>query len=329
MTGMIDPFDYRVGLQKPATYLVPLEGPVRYRDSNGQLQRFYLSSDPTIRSAELDVRDELVLGMNSICYVTLQPMFRIPAYIAGRFNLLIRDVYRGLLVGTGPLVDTGFVGRLSIPLHNFTSNEYSLRAGDGFVYFEFTKLSWANGNQRQSGAPWLRSAIPVQPPFPGSKNLRRTIDDYLAQATGGLPAENAVGAEIRRLAGTSEAVARTMDAIASKTQFFTIAGVAGIVGLVIVTLAAVIAGWSVYLAAQQVVQAASADIHSAAGKTEDEMQKLKLESNASLEALQKRTVTAEQLHALQSQLDQARLAIQDLESRIPRAGVTPRPPAKP
>ena len=109
MTGMIEPFDL-VALQKPATYLVPLEGLVRYRDTKGQFQRFYLSSDPTVRNAELDVRSELILEQNSLCYVTLQPTFRMPAYIAGRFNLLIRDVYRGLLVGTGPLVDPGFVG---------------------------------------------------------------------------------------------------------------------------------------------------------------------------------------------------------------------------
>src|SRR6266481_659130 len=107
MTGMIEPFDI-TALQKPATYLVPLEGPVRYRDNSGRYHRFYLSTTP--RPEIADVRDSLTLQQNSLCYVTLQPVFRMPAYIAGRFNLLIRDVYRGLLVGTGPLVDPGFVG---------------------------------------------------------------------------------------------------------------------------------------------------------------------------------------------------------------------------
>jgi deoxycytidine triphosphate deaminase len=327
MTGMIEPFDL-AALQKPATYLVPLEGPVRYRDTKGQYQRFYLSSDPTVRNVELDVRSELILEQNSLCYVSLQPTFRMPAYIAGRFNLLIRDVYRGLLVGTGPLVDPGFMGRLSIPLHNFTSNEYPLMAGEGFVYFEFTKLSWTNGDQPRATASWLKPPIAVQPPFPGSKNARRTIDDYLSPATHGLPAENAVGTEIRRLSGTSEEIARMTETIAQRTQFFTVAGFAGIVGLVIVTLAAVITGWQVYLGAQQVVQAAKADTDNAAGKTADLLQRSKLEFNAALEALQKRTVTPEQVQALQSQLDQTRQAIRDLESRVPSAGGTPHSPAK-
>ena len=317
MTGMIDPFNL-AALEKPATYLATLEGLVRYRDSGGNLQRFYLSSDPTARNTELlDVRSELILEQNSICYVTLQPIFHMPTYIAGRFNLLIRDVYRGLLVGTGPLVDPGFVGRLSIPLHNFTSNEYSLRAGEGFVYFEFTKLSWRNGDQPHIGVGWLRPSIAVQPPFPGSKNLRRTIDDYLAQATGGLPAENAVSAEIRRLGETSKTIRR-------RTRIFTIVGVASVVALVIMALSAVIAGWQVYLAAQQVVQAAKADVDSMAGKTADQLQRLGSEFNA----LQRRTVTSEEVRALQSQLDQAKQAIQDLESgRVPPAGGKPHPPS--
>jgi deoxycytidine triphosphate deaminase len=318
MTGMIEPFDLGA-LQKPATYLVPLEGLVRYRDSKGEFQRFYLSSDPTVRNIQLDVRSELILEQNSLCYVTLKPTFRMPAYIAGRFNLLIRDVYRGLLVGTGPLVDPGFVGRLSIPLHNFTSNEYPLIAGQGFVYFEFTKLSWTNGDQPPPTETWLKLPIAVQPPFPGSKNARQTIDDYLVPATGGLPAENAVGAEIRRLSGTSEEIARTTETIARRTQFFTVAGLAGIVGLLFT-------GWQVYLGAQQVVQAARADVANAMGKTADLLQRSKLEFDAALEALQKRTVTPEQVNALQSQLDQTREAIRNLESRVPSAKGTPSTP---
>jgi hypothetical protein len=69
MTGMIEPFDLDA-LQKPATYLVPLEGLVRYRDSKGRFQRFYLSSDPEIRKIEPDVRSDLILEkLNHLRYV--------------------------------------------------------------------------------------------------------------------------------------------------------------------------------------------------------------------------------------------------------------------
>lgn len=67
--------------------------------------------------------------------------FRLPNYMAARFNLRIQNVHRGLLLGTGPIVDPGFCGHLLIPLHNLTSNRYSFRQGEGFTWFEFTKIT--------------------------------------------------------------------------------------------------------------------------------------------------------------------------------------------
>jgi deoxycytidine triphosphate deaminase len=317
MTGMLEPFDL-AALLKPATYLVPLEGHVRYRDSRGRSQRFYLSSDPLIKNTELNVRSDFLLEKNSICYVSLRPIFRIPVYLAGRFNLLIRDVYRGLLVGTGPLVDPGFVGRLSIPLHNFTSNEYLLTAGEGFVYFEFTKLSWTNGDRPLGPTTWLKPPVAVQPPFPGSKNLRRTIDDYLAQATGGLPAENAISAEIRLLGDTSSTIVQ-------RTRLFTVLGFVAVGSLVIMTFTAGIAGWQVYLAAQQVVQSAKTDVDNAAERTADQLQRLETGFTATVQAVQGRMVSPEQLRALQSQLDQTQQEVRDLANRLPSSARTTRP----
>ena len=64
-----------------------------------------------------------------------------PLYIAVRFNLRITHVHRGLLLGTGPLVDPGFHGKLLIPLHNLTSDEYTIRGDEGLIWMEFTKTS--------------------------------------------------------------------------------------------------------------------------------------------------------------------------------------------
>jgi deoxycytidine triphosphate deaminase len=306
MTGMIEPFDI-AALQKPATYLVPLEGPVRYRDKSGQYQRFHLSMTPVPGVA--DVRESLVLQQNSLCYVTLQPVFRMPGYIAGRFNLLIRDVYRGLLVGTGPLVDPGFIGRLSIPLHNFTSNEYVLRAGDGFVYFEFTKLSWTNDTPPRPDIPWLTPPISVQPPFPGSKNLRRNIDDYLDTATGGPPAENAIGSEIRRL---SDATAT----IAQGTRVFTIAGYAGIIGLGIATFGALLTAWEVYLGAQQVVQNAQHGVDAANEKFSDQVQTLRSQINDAVSNISQRSIKVEQSKTIEAQIDEITHRLKTLEDRV-------------
>ena len=78
---------------------------------------------------------------NSITYLWMKEKLLLPEYIAARFNLHIRHVHKGILLGTGPLVDPGFFGNLLIPLHNLTNNYYELDGGEGIIWIEFTKLS--------------------------------------------------------------------------------------------------------------------------------------------------------------------------------------------
>lgn len=128
------------------------------------------------------------LEPNSIAFVTLEPMFRIPDYIALRFNLKIVHVYKGLLLGTGPIVDPGFVGKLSIPLHNLTANTYTFRRGDLLIAMEFTKLS--------SNVEWKDKALDekflLKALFDRNMlNKRkwipegRTVDDYINRSSEG------------------------------------------------------------------------------------------------------------------------------------------------
>lgn len=81
------------------------------------------------------------IAKNSITYLWTRECLYLPEYIAARFNLRIRHVHRGILLGTGPLVDPGFGGRILIPLHNLTDNDYELIGGEGIVWVDFTKIS--------------------------------------------------------------------------------------------------------------------------------------------------------------------------------------------
>ena len=85
--------------------------------------------------------DKVILYRNSIAYLWMKERLLLPEYIAVRFNLHIRYVHKGILLGTGPLVDPGFFGSLLIPLHNLTDNDYELKGGEGFIWVEFTKIS--------------------------------------------------------------------------------------------------------------------------------------------------------------------------------------------
>jgi deoxycytidine triphosphate deaminase len=91
----------------------------------------------------------IVLEANSITFVETDVEFRLPQYIAMRFNLHIKLVHRGLLLCTGPIVDPGFRGRLLIPLHNLTSQPLTIKQGEKIVWIEFTKTSFGQSSDRE------------------------------------------------------------------------------------------------------------------------------------------------------------------------------------
>lgn len=92
----------------------------------------------------------VTLHKNSISYLWMEEQLMLPEYIAARFNLRIKEVHKGILLGTGPLIDPGFGGRILIPLHNLTDNDYEIQGGDGIIWVEFTKVScndyWSSSN---------------------------------------------------------------------------------------------------------------------------------------------------------------------------------------
>jgi deoxycytidine triphosphate deaminase len=133
-TGLIAPFytgGGNAGRLKKASY----EGRIGvkafiYRDKNIPYQVFCSDKD-----------DGLLVPNNSIVFVECDLDFRIPDFIALRFNLQIQHVHRGLVLGTGPLVDPGFWGKLCIPLHNLTDQDYFIPKNQGLIWIEFTKTS--------------------------------------------------------------------------------------------------------------------------------------------------------------------------------------------
>ena len=112
--------------------------------------------------------ENVILFKNSITYLWMKEKLLLPEYIAARFNLHIRHVHKGILLGTGPLIDPGFGGSLLIPLHNLTDNDYELRGGEGVIWVEFTKLSknkfWEKKDPERLRPCHLKS-------FPEGKNL--------------------------------------------------------------------------------------------------------------------------------------------------------------
>lgn len=83
----------------------------------------------------------LEIPPNSLAVVPMQQVLCLPHYMIGRFNLEIRFVYQGLLLGTGPQVDPGFQGALSCPLHNISNQPIRIQWGEVFAKIDFTKTA--------------------------------------------------------------------------------------------------------------------------------------------------------------------------------------------
>jgi deoxycytidine triphosphate deaminase len=160
---------------KSASYHIPCEGTIfAWKTVEGAI--------PSIEKEEVELKagKEFTIRPNSIVYLFPMVVFKLPEYLAIRFNLTIRKVHQGLLLGTGPLVDPGFEGRLLIPLHNLTTQEIVVDARDMLMWVEVTKLS---PDQTKLCTP--AHSFPLKPFPENKKNL--TALDYFRQANHGLP----------------------------------------------------------------------------------------------------------------------------------------------
>ena len=133
-TGMIAPFDgevYKKCPLKAASY----EGKI------GKCAYIFEKGISHPKKIFDGTEEFLKVPANSIVFVECDINFRLPSFIAVRFNLQIKHVHRGLLLGTGPLVDPCFWGKLCIPLHNLTNEDYYIPKAEGLIWIEFTKTS--------------------------------------------------------------------------------------------------------------------------------------------------------------------------------------------
>ena len=167
------------------------------------------------------------LKPNSISFVQIESEFRLPQYIAVRFNLRITHVHRGLLLGTGPLVDPGFHGKLLVPLHNLTSDDYTIRGDEGLIWMEFTKTSHRALESPVTGAP-----IDTFDQTPIRKN-DQPPEYYFDRASKNRPIRSSIPvavADTKKIAVNAVSAAKRAE---RSNRLFVGAGVLTIVGLVI------------------------------------------------------------------------------------------------
>jgi hypothetical protein len=135
--------------------------------------------------------------------------------MAIRFNLRIKHVHRGILLGTGPLVDPAFEGDLLIPLHNLTATDYRISANEGLIWVEFTKTTRRTAKDTQLGA--LPEPVPITLP---SHTSFPSVEFYFEKANGNEPIESSIPGEIKKATSTAEAARKESRAAKKTNQYF-------------------------------------------------------------------------------------------------------------
>ncbi|MEI6827749.1 MAG: hypothetical protein WCK54_19325 [Desulfuromonadales bacterium] len=262
-TGMLLPFQPEN--VKSSSYEIKLLGKCVLWEENGTKQVFDITEGKSFE-----------LKKNSIAFVTLEPFFRIPDYIALRFNLKIANVYRGLLLGTGPLVDPGFKGRLSIPLHNLTTNNYTFRGGEGIIWMEFTKVSpnkrWFNMDEPDRVGEYVKF-----------RRKEMDVEDYLYKADPHRPIRSSIPDEINKAIDIANSAK-------SRVNIITLGGLVAAAGInygMFWPTHQIVEDTTVYVKASQLELNQLRDYRDRITKLEEEINKLK--SNRQIKIIKKET----------------------------------------
>ncbi len=187
----------------------------------------FIRWDETGRRIEQEIkRGEIcVLPANSISFVQIEPQIRLPHYIALRFNLRLTHVHRGLLLGTGPLVDPGFAGKLPIPLHNLTAEPYTLDTTEALIWIEFTKTTY--GFQPKEPEADVAGERKFKP-FPDRKK-DQSPEYYLHRANQGNPIQSSIPKSKLQADTALQVSEKTRKTVRSVRRFSYFAGFAVVV----------------------------------------------------------------------------------------------------
>ncbi len=93
------------------------------------------------KEGNLEEEGTVQIPPNGLIYIQFLEEVNIPHYMIARFNLRVKQVYRGLLLGTGPQVDPGFRGHLFCPIHNFVNEPKTIHFRDPLATIDFVKTT--------------------------------------------------------------------------------------------------------------------------------------------------------------------------------------------
>lgn len=150
----IDPYDE--GQVQPATYDLRV-GPQGVTTTTREL-------------VDVKAKGLLTLAPGDFAVLTALEKLTLDNRHVARFGLRSKYARRGLLATTGPQIDPGYSGRLTVGLTNLRPKPITLAYGDDFLSVEFHRLR--------------EPAEPYSGPFQGRDGLRPEDIEFVTEGTG-------------------------------------------------------------------------------------------------------------------------------------------------
>lgn len=94
-----------------------------------------------IRHLTDDPSDMIRIPAFQVAVIKTAETLNLPRFMIARWNIRVHMAYEGLLWVGGPQVDAGWVGHLFCPIYNLSSNEVTLRIGEGIATIDFVKTT--------------------------------------------------------------------------------------------------------------------------------------------------------------------------------------------
>ncbi len=147
-----------------------------------------------------------------------------------RFNLKVKHVYKGLLLGTGPIVDPGFKGKLHIPLHNLTSNDYEFKYKEELIQVEFTKLSRHNHDNQNDSVIKFKN-------FEDKSFKEQIFDDLKDNVLGtNYSVANSLPSELEKFKKNARRYEEKAEKISGTTELIKNAAILTVIGIVVASV---------------------------------------------------------------------------------------------
>ena len=90
--------------------------------------------------------DRLIIDPYEVVVIETAERVCIPRFMIARWNIKVKLAYKGLLWVGAAQVDPGYVGHLSCPIYNLSTNPVQLRKGEALALIDFVKTTKYDGS---------------------------------------------------------------------------------------------------------------------------------------------------------------------------------------